>query len=67
MSSRRRFLPSSFRHLALADIISLNAIARPVFRLRERLVRWVLWRTVANVLSIGLVVRMCFQCSAGKS
>ncbi len=23
--------------------------------------------TVANVLSIGLLVRMCFQCSAGKS
>ena len=24
-------------------------------------------RTVANVLSMGFVVRTCFQCSAGKS
>ena len=24
------------------------------------------WRTVAKVLSIGFVVRRCFQCSAGK-
>src|ERR1700682_5756916 len=29
--------------------------------------RIVWWRTVANVLSMGLVVRRCFQCSAGKS
>ena len=29
--------------------------------------RMVRWRTVAKVLSIGLVVRSCFQCSAGKS
>jgi hypothetical protein len=25
------------------------------------------WRTVANELSMTLVVRRCFQCSAGKS
>ena len=30
----------------------------------ERTVRW---RTVASELSMGLVVRRCFQCSAGKS
>ena len=30
----------------------------------DRIVRC---RTVAKVLSIGLVVRKCFQCSAGKS
>jgi hypothetical protein len=30
----------------------------------ERTVRW---RTVANELSMTLVVRRCFQCSAGKS
>ena len=29
--------------------------------------RIVLWRTVAKVLSMGFVVRKCFQCSAGKS
>jgi hypothetical protein len=31
------------------------------------LVRTVLCRTVANTLSIGLVVRKWTQCSAGKS
>jgi hypothetical protein len=30
----------------------------------ERTVRW---RTVANELSMGLVVRKCFQCSTGTS
>ena len=25
------------------------------------------WRTVANMLSMTLLVRRCFQCSAGKS
>ena len=30
----------------------------------DRIVRC---RTVANVLSIGFVLRKCFQCSAGKS
>jgi hypothetical protein len=30
----------------------------------DRIVRW---RTVAKVLSMGLVVRRCFPCSAGKS
>ena len=38
-----------------------------VVRLRQPLVLTVLSRTVAKVLSIGLVVRRCFQCSAGKS
>ncbi len=40
---------------------------RIVLRLRQPLVLVVLRRTVAKVLSIGLVVRTCFQCSAGKS
>jgi hypothetical protein len=35
--------------------------------LRPPLVLVVLSRTVAKVLSMGLVVRMCFQCSAEKS
>ena len=47
--------------------ISLKAMASAVLRLRHPLVFTVLRRTVAKVLSMGLVVRMCFQCSAGKS
>ena len=38
INSGMRFRPSSFRHLAWADIISLNAMARPVLRLRHPLV-----------------------------
>jgi hypothetical protein len=34
---------------------------------RHPLERTVRWRTVANEISMGLVVRRCFQCSAGKS
>jgi hypothetical protein len=34
---------------------------------RHPLERTVRWRTVANELSMTLVVRRCFQCSAGKS
>jgi hypothetical protein len=33
---------------------------------RQRFDRIVLCRTVAKVLSMGFVVRKCFQCSAGK-
>ena len=33
-----RLAPSSLRHLVCADIISLNAMARPVLRLRQPLV-----------------------------
>ena len=61
MTSGKRFWPSSFRHFFCADIISLNAMARPVLRLRQPLVRLVRCRTVAKVLSIGFDVRMCFQ------
>ena len=67
MISASWFEPSSLRHFALADKISLKTMASAVLRLRQPLVFTVLWRTVANVLSMGLVVRMCFQCSAGKS
>ena len=53
------------RHLACADSISLNAIATPAAREPGPLVtRW-RSRTVANVDSIGLVVRRWIQCSAG--
>lgn len=61
MISGRRLAPSSFRHFACADIISLKAMASPVFRLKHPLVLPVRWRTVAKVLSMGLEVRMCFQ------
>ncbi len=43
-----RLAPSSLRYLACAEIISLNAIARPVFRLRHPLVFPVRCRTVAK-------------------
>ena len=42
-------------------------MARAVLLERQPFDRIVLCRTVANVLSIGLVVRKCLQCSAGKS
>ena len=61
------FDPSSLRHFRLALKISLKTIASAVIRLRHPLVFTVLSRTVAKVLSIGFVVRICFQCSAGKS
>lgn len=46
---------------------SFRAIARGVFREAQFLLRLILRRTVAKADSIGLVVRMCTQCSAGKS
>ena len=53
------------RHLACADSMSLNAIAPPAAREPGLLVtRW-RSRTVAEVDSIGLVVRRWIQCSAG--
>jgi hypothetical protein len=51
----------------LADWHSLKTMVSAVVRDRQPLVLAVLSRTVAKLLSIGLVVRMCFQCSAGKS
>ncbi len=48
-----RFAPSSLRHLVWADIISLNAVARPVLRLGHPLVLPVRCRTVAKVRSLG--------------
>jgi hypothetical protein len=43
------------------------ASPRNVARDRQLRVRVVRCRTVANVDSIGFVVRICCQCSAGKS
>ena len=67
MTSGRRFGPEIFRHFFLADIVSLKAMARAVLRFRQPLVFRVRFLTVAKTLSIGFVVLMCFQCSAGKS
>ena len=66
MSSASWLDPSSFRHFPLALKISLKAMANAVFRLRQPLVFTDLWHTVAKVLSIGLVVRMCFQCVSAR-
>ena len=46
---------------------SLNTLASMVVRDKQPRVLFVRQRTVANVDSIGLVVRRCPQCSAGKS
>ena len=46
--------------------INLNTIVRHAIRLPLPLVSTVRNRTVAKVDSIGFVVRMCRQCSAGK-
>ena len=46
---------------------SLKTMASAVLFERHPFERMVRWRTVAKVLSMGLVVRRCFQCSAGKS
>ena len=51
----------------LGRLASLNIMARLVRRVPLPLVRRWRKRIVANVDSIGLVVRRCIQCSAGKS
>ena len=61
MTSGRRLGPLIFRHFFLADIINRKTMARAVLRLRQPLVLRVRLRTVAKTLSIGFVVRMCFQ------
>jgi hypothetical protein len=69
---RRRRLHFAFpagckRMPVQAAISSLKTIVRQAVRLPLPLVRTVRSRTVANVDSIGLVVRRWIQCSAGKS
>src|SRR5271169_2021446 len=59
--------PSRRRQLFSAACASLKIMAIAVLFERHPLERTVRCRTVANVLSMGLVVRRCFQCSAGKS
>jgi len=53
------------RQRRCADSISLNAIASAAALDPWPLVTFVRSLTVANVDSIGLVVRRCTQCSAG--
>jgi hypothetical protein len=60
-------VPFNRRQVLDAASISLNTISLAVCGDNDPLVRTVLCRTVANTLSIGLVVRKWTQCSAGKS
>ena len=48
MTSGSRFVPLSFRHFFLADIISLKTMDRAVLRLRQPFVLRVRLRTVAH-------------------
>ena len=67
MTSGSNALPLRARHEFWALWASLNTIARQATLDPNPLVLPVRRRTVAKVLSIGLVVRMWLQCSAGKS
>ena len=51
----------------LGALDQLKTMASAVLFDRQPFDRMVRWRTVAKVLSMGFVVRKCFQCSAGKS
>ena len=55
------FSPLSLRQVLAAAVTSLNTMSRAVSCDSAPLVRMVLWRTVANTLSIGLEVRRCSQ------
>ena len=59
--------PRSLRQRDSAHWSSLNILSSMVSRFRQPRVVRVRWRIVAKVDSIGLVVRMLCQCSAGKS
>ena len=59
MTSGSSLAPFSVRHLRAADSHSLNTIARHATRLPLPFVRRCRSRTVANVLSIGFLVRRC--------
>lgn len=64
MTSGRRFVQLSFCHFFLADFVSLKTTDIAVFRLRQPSILRVRLRTVAKMLSIGLVVLMYFQRAA---
>jgi hypothetical protein len=63
----RRARPFNLRHLCSALFVSLKTIARMPARETHPRVFAVRSRTVAKVDSMGFVVRMWTQCSAGKS
>ena len=67
MTSGMIFDALSSLHLREAESMSLKTIVRQAILDPLPLVRRCRSRTVANVDSIGLVVRKCTQCSAGKS
>jgi hypothetical protein len=48
MTSGSRFVPLSFRHFFLADIVSLKAMDRAVLRLRQPFVLRVRWRALMS-------------------
>src|SRR5207344_2752781 len=58
--------PSMRRQFFCAPSTSLKTMASAVLFDRQPFDRMVRCRTVAKVLSMGFVVRKCFQCSAGK-
>ena len=53
--------------LGLGAEVEDHGQVKVAMREPDPLVRWVRSRTVAKVDSIGLVVRRCDQCWAGKS
>jgi hypothetical protein len=57
----------SARHFCSAVVVNLKTIASMPAREPQPRVLLVGSRTVLKVDSIGFVVRMCCQCSAGKS
>ncbi len=59
--------PFNVRQFCSAVLVNLKTIARMPARETQPRVLVVRKRTVAKVDSIGFVVRMCSQCSAGKS
>src|SRR4029077_3969337 len=58
--------PSRRRQFFSAASASLKIMASAVLFERHPLERTVRWRTVANELSMGLVVRRCFQAQPGS-
>src|SRR5258708_34165790 len=60
-------LPSRRRQVFCAASTSLKTMASAVRFDRQPFDRIVRWRTVANVLSMGVGVGKGFQCSAGES
>ena len=67
MTWARYFDPSNFLQLFSAHRHSLKTMVSTVSLERHPLVLLVRSLTVAKVDSMGLLVRMCLQCSAGKS